>query len=99
MPIGATLIGMGVGITGTIGAIGSGYFGWAAGIAAGTAMEISLGFKGAIYPLHILGWTVPRYAALSALVLNVVVSVALSYAFNAMAQGTREDETAAADYV
>jgi SSS family solute:Na+ symporter len=73
--------------------------GWAAGIAAGSAMEISLGFKGAIYPLHILGWTVPCYAALSALVLNLVVSVALSFAFNAMAQNAREDETAAADYV
>jgi SSS family solute:Na+ symporter len=73
--------------------------GWAAGMAAGTAMEVSLGFKGAIYPLHILGWTVPCYAALSALVLNVVVSVVLSYAFNAMAQDAPEDETAAADYV
>ena len=73
--------------------------GWAAGIGAGTAMEISLGFKGAIYPLHILGWTVPCYAALSALVLNLVVSVALSTAFNAMARDAREDETVAADYV
>jgi SSS family solute:Na+ symporter len=73
--------------------------GWAAGMAAGTAMEVSLGFKGAIYPLHILGWTVPCYAALSALVLNVAVSVALSYVFNAIARDAREDETAAADYV
>jgi SSS family solute:Na+ symporter len=73
--------------------------GWAAGIGAGTAMEISLGFKGATYPLHMLGWTIPCYAALSALVLNVVVSVALSFAFNAMVQDVREDETAAADYI
>ncbi len=73
--------------------------GWAAGIGAGTTMEISLGFKGAIYPLHVLGWTMPCYAALSALVLNLVVSVALSFAFNATAQDAGEDETTAADYV
>jgi len=62
-------------------------------------MEVSLGFKGAIYPLHILGWTVPCYAALSALVLNLLVSGALSIGFNAMARNIREDETIAADYV
>jgi len=73
--------------------------GWASGIAAGTGMAISLGFKGAIYPLHILGWTVPCYAALSALVLNIIVSVGLSVLLNALAQEAREDETAAADYV
>jgi hypothetical protein len=33
------------------------------------------------------------------LVLNVAVSVALSYVFNAIARDAREDETAAADYV
>ncbi|MGD0141694.1 MAG: sodium:solute symporter [Rhizomicrobium sp.] len=74
--------------------------GWASGIAAGTAMELSLGFKGAIYPLHIMGWTVPCYAALSALILNLLVSIALSIVFNALARDdVREDETAAADYV
>ena len=73
--------------------------GWASGIAAGTGMAISLGFKGAIYPLHVLGWTVPCYAALSALVLNIVVSAGLSIAFNAIGRDAGEDETTAADYV
>jgi len=73
--------------------------GWAGGIAAGTGMAISLGFKGAIYPLHVLGWTVPCYAALSALVLNIVVSAGLSIAFNAIGRDAGEDETTAADYV
>ena len=73
--------------------------GWASGIAAGTGMAISLGFKGAIYPLHVLGWTVPCYAALSALVLNIVVSAGLSIAFNAIGRDAGEDETTAADYM
>jgi len=72
--------------------------GWAVGLAAGTAMEVSLSFKGTIYALHIFGWTVPCYAALSALMLNVVVSVALSIVFNMLATGPRSDETQAADY-
>jgi solute:Na+ symporter, SSS family len=72
--------------------------GWLAGMTAGTGMEVSLAFKGSIYPLHILGWTVPCYAALSALVLNIVVSVAASMLFNAFARGARVDETEAADY-
>jgi len=73
--------------------------GWAGGIAAGTGMAISLGFKGAIYPLHVLGWTVPCYAALSALVLNIVVSAGLSITFNAIGRDAGEDETTAADYM
>ena len=45
--------------------------GWAAGIAAGTAMAWSLGLKSSIYVLHIFGVAVPCYAALSALALNL----------------------------
>jgi solute:Na+ symporter, SSS family len=73
--------------------------GWAAGIAAGTGMEISLGFKGVIYSLHILGWIVPCYAAFSSLLLNIAVSVALSWALNTTSLGFRADDTIAADYV
>ncbi len=58
--------------------------GWAAGLAVGTGMAASLGFKSSIYPLHMLGWTVPCYAALSALVLNVLVTLLLSAGFNAL---------------
>jgi SSS family solute:Na+ symporter len=72
--------------------------GWALGIWSGTQMEMSLGFRGSIYALHILGWTVPCYAALSALVLNIAVSVALSWVFNAVARKPHTDATAAADY-
>ena len=69
--------------------------GWIAGIATGTWMEWSLGFKGSTYPLHIAGWTVPCYAAVSALALNLAVSVLLSLVL----KGPVRDETVASDYV
>ncbi len=72
--------------------------GWGAGIASGTWMAAELNFEKSIYALHIFGWTVPCYAALSSLVLNIVVSVVLSGVFNA-AKGTRADATMAEDYI
>lgn len=71
--------------------------GWAAGISAGTWMAYMNAFKVSVYPLQIFGVTVPCYAALSSLILNIVVSFVLSAVFNAIAR-SRTDETAAADY-
>jgi SSS family solute:Na+ symporter len=72
--------------------------GWAFGIASGTWMAVELNFAKSIFALHIFGVTVPCYAALSSLVLNLGVSVALSLVFNAFAK-THADETVAADYI
>jgi solute:Na+ symporter, SSS family len=72
--------------------------GWAAGIACGTWMAWSLNFKGSTYVLHILGTSVPCYAAVSALVLNLALSLVLSVVFNALARGPHPDETMAEDY-
>lgn len=73
--------------------------GWASGISAGTAMAASLGFKGSIYPLHIFGWIIPCYAALSALALNIAITVILSIVFNMATRGhERRDATQASDY-
>ncbi len=55
--------------------------GWAVGIGWGTAMAASLAFKAAVYPLTLFGTVVPGYAAFYALVLNLVVSAALSLLF------------------
>jgi SSS family solute:Na+ symporter len=71
--------------------------GWAVGIASGTWMAATLDFAKSIYALHIFGWTIPCYAALSSLILNIVVSVVLSGLLNAMTH-TRVDETMAEDY-
>ncbi|HEX3674927.1 MAG TPA: sodium:solute symporter [Rhizomicrobium sp.] len=72
--------------------------GWMFGIASGTYMAWTLGFAKSVYALHIGGVTVPCYAALSSLVLNIAVSVALSLVFNAFAKSPRIDATVAADY-
>jgi SSS family solute:Na+ symporter len=72
--------------------------GWAAGIVSGTAMAASLNFAKSIYAVTIFGVTIPCYAALSSLILNLAVSIALSAAFNALSQ-SREDATLAADYL
>jgi SSS family solute:Na+ symporter len=73
--------------------------GWAAGMAAGTAMAWDLGFKSSTYPLHLLGVTIPCYAALSALLLNIALTVALSLALNAVSDTPPVDETVAEDYL
>ncbi len=73
--------------------------GWGAGIAAGTWMELQLGLKGSIYTLHILGESVPCYAAFSALILNLGCSVVLSVLFNLFAHKPLADATTAEDYI
>jgi SSS family solute:Na+ symporter len=72
--------------------------GWACGIGAGTWMAWTAHFKSSIYTLHIAGVAMPCYAALSALILNIAVSFALSLLFNALGK-SRRDETVPADYL
>lgn len=72
--------------------------GWAAGIVAGTAMVASLGFSTSVYPLHIGGLTIPCYAALASLVINLVITVAFTWLFNLMRSKPGRDATAALDY-
>jgi len=73
--------------------------GWGVGIVAGTSMELSLGFKGSIYALHIFGWTMPCYAALSSLILNLAVSLVFTPLCTMLATKPSFDATAAEDYV
>jgi len=73
--------------------------GWASGIGAGTWMAAQSAFKTSTYALHIFGLTVPCYAALSSLVLNVAVAAVLSAIFNTLSNAPRIDATVAEDYV
>jgi len=57
--------------------------GWIAGIGAGTAMAAATGFKDSVYTLTILGLEIPCYSAVSALVLNITVTLILSLALRA----------------
>jgi solute:Na+ symporter, SSS family len=72
--------------------------GLATGIGCGTWMAAELDFKSSTYPLHILGVTVPCYAAVSALVANLAVSWLLTQVFRATAGLHACDETVAEDY-
>ena len=74
------------------------FLGWLAGIVAGTAMAASQGFK-PIYPLHLAGWTIPTYAALASLVVNLIVVIVLTPIFTAINAGRGQDETEAGHYV
>ncbi len=50
--------------------------GWAAGMAWATQMAIALQLKGSVYPVHLFGQTYAMYAAVPALLLNLIVSAA-----------------------
>src|ERR687885_1455698 len=65
--------------------------GWAIGMLSGTAMAVSQNFT-SVYPLQLGGVSVPGYAALYALILNLVVAVVLTWAFNAMTVEAGRDE-------
>ena len=56
--------------------------GWAAGIGAGIAMWASLGFSKTTYNLVLFGTTIPCYAAVSSLVVNLLAAVLLSAILN-----------------
>ena len=73
--------------------------GWAAGVCVGTWMVAELSFKSSVYPLQLFGTTVPCYAALSALAVNLVVSWLVTLVLRATGNTSLRDETLAADYV
>jgi len=70
--------------------------GWATGVGLGTWMVVELGFKSSTYPLHLFGLTIPCYAAVSALVANLLVSWLLTLVLRGSAMV--RDETTAEDY-
>jgi solute:Na+ symporter, SSS family len=72
--------------------------GWIAGIVSGTWMVSTLGFKGSVYPLSLDGLTVPGYAALYALAINLIVSVVLTWVFNGLGVGRGRDATESHHY-
>jgi SSS family solute:Na+ symporter len=75
------------------------FAGWLAGMASGTGMALALGLKGSVYPLHIFGGTYAMYAAVPALVLNLVVATVLTVVFRAVGVDEGSDVTDATAYV
>lgn len=72
--------------------------GWAAGIVVGTAMVASLGFSTSVFPLQIGQLTIPCYAALASLIINLAVTVALTWLLNLAHPARGRDDTLEADY-
>jgi len=72
--------------------------GWGVGMGVGTGMAASLALKTSVYPLHFQGHIFPMYAAVPALVLNLVVSWCLTVVFRLVNMGNGTDVTTAADY-
>jgi SSS family solute:Na+ symporter len=79
------------------------FAGWVAGMACGTGMALALGLKSSVYPMHLPlslgGGTYAMYAAVPALVLNLVVSAVLTVMFHAVKLEGGRDVTDPAAYI
>jgi SSS family solute:Na+ symporter len=75
------------------------FAGWVAGMACGTGMAAAMGLKSSVYPIHFAGGTYALYAAVPALVLNLLVSAVLTIVFRAAKVDGGCDVTDAAAYV
>ncbi len=71
--------------------------GWAAGMLVGTLMAISQGFA-SLYPLQFGSSTVTVYAALVAVIVNLVITLVLTPIFQAARLTNGKDATTAEDY-
>ena len=73
-------------------------FGWLAGMLSGTAMAASTGFKSSVYALHVGHVTIAAYAALDAVVANIIVAVIATLVLDALRVPRAGDETTRQDY-
>jgi SSS family solute:Na+ symporter len=73
--------------------------GWVAGMGLGTGMAVALNLKGSVYPLHFGGQTYGMYAAIPALIANLVIAAVLTLGFRMAGAGSGLDSTDAAAYV
>jgi len=72
--------------------------GWAAGMGLGTWMAAELGLKSSVYPVHLFGQTYAMYAAVPALLLNLLVSAGLTLVLRAVKAEQGSDATGVEDY-
>ncbi|MBV8702553.1 MAG: sodium:solute symporter, partial [Acetobacteraceae bacterium] len=72
--------------------------GWAVGFVLGTWMFFA-NHSQPVYPLHLWGTIVPCYIAVSAVIVNIGVSVVLSLVLNVVASDRHNDLTIRQDYV
>jgi SSS family solute:Na+ symporter len=72
--------------------------GWATGVGFGTWVAVVNEFKNANYALHIMGYTIPGYAALYGLVLNFIVAAIVTAVVRMIGAGKSSDSTGSGDY-
>ena len=72
--------------------------GWGVGMVLGTWMCSTTGFKSTTYAVSLGALSVPGYAALWAVIANLVVTVAATVVLGALDVGRGEDETRPDDY-
>jgi len=72
--------------------------GWAAGIGVGTWMAWLQSFTKATYNFEILGYSLPGYAAVYALLLNLAVSVVVTLIVRLIGLAPAPDATCPADF-
>ncbi len=72
--------------------------GWAGGMITGTWMVITQNFQSQVFPLSFGGITLPVYAAITALVVNLLFSSLLTAIFHTLGVPGGEDATTPADY-
>jgi len=73
--------------------------GWLIGMVAGTAMAGAQHFQSSVYVLHLAGLDMPGYAALYALVLNLVIAFLVTLTMDLAGAVRGADATHPADYV
>lgn len=72
--------------------------GWGAGMIVGTALMLALHFQSSVFPISLLGVTIPVYAAVAALVVNLALCCALTPVYRFVGADNGEDATTATDY-
>jgi len=71
--------------------------GWFVGMVSGTSMSMSQHLT-AIYPLRLAGTTISAYAAVVALLLNLMIAGVGTLVGNALSRATTDDQTTLEDY-
>ena len=74
-------------------------WGWAAGMATGTGLALARELKSSVFPFQFGGHVYPIYAAIPALLVNLIVSVAVTFAMDRFGAERTADLTQASDYL
>ncbi len=73
--------------------------GWLTGMGLGTAMAFALGLKGSVYPIHVAGQVYGMYAAIPALLANLLIAAVFTVIFRWLKLHGGVDQTDSDAYV